>query len=323
MVKILTVSIAAFNVESFINNTLESVCKSKYIDLLDVIVQTNGATDKTSIISKKWANKYPNSVRVVDVEHNHGYGFTINNSIRLARGLFFKQLDGDDWFDTAEFDELISCLFNVSSDAILTDYVYFYEDTKNTKRIGHPFDSHCVLPISKISMYSMHSLTIKTNYLKNPNLAVTEDCYYTDVEFFVKALNRINSFSYLPFAVYYYRWNREGQSMSYKSIVAHIKEHEIVCRNCLNLVTANTRLVGLKDTIETLAIKHLSYLLCCAPSKENYKAFIEYKKFLSSKKIKYRRRFKSIVIMAIIMPRLFYKSISRLKRRKYKINSNN
>ena len=321
MKKVLTISIAAYNVESFIESTLESVCSSKHLDALDIIVQTNGANDKTPEIASKWAKKFPNSVRVINVDQNHGYGFTINNSIKHSRGEYFKQLDGDDWFDTKELDNLIDALFSAQCDAILNDYTFYYEDTHNKKRITHPYESLCDLPVSLINMYSMHSLTIKTDCLKTPtDIFVTEDCYYTDVEFFIKAISRARIFKYLPFNVYYYRWNREGQSMSYNSIVAHIKEHETVCKNCLEIVTCNGNLLGMHKAIETLAIKHLSYLLFCYPSKSNYESFLDYRMYLSKMRVEYRKEFRSVTKLAIIWPRLFYGPISRLKRKKYKID---
>ena len=187
MDKILTISIAAYNVEQFIETTLESVCRSKYIEALDVLVQTNGAVDKTPEIALKWAKMFPNSVRIINVEKNRGYGFTINNSIKLASGKYFKQLDGDDWFDTDELDGLISELKRNNYDAVMSDYVFHYEDTHNKKRVTHPYNSFSSLPMDDIKMYSMHSLTMKTECLKNPDVFITEDCFYTDVEFFVKS----------------------------------------------------------------------------------------------------------------------------------------
>ena len=126
MEKILTVSIAAYNVQNYIKKTLESLLVGK-IDDLEILVEDDGGTDRTINIVKEYEEKYPNIVKLVHKE-NGGYGSTINKSIEIASGKYFKQLDGDDWYDSENFTEFLNLLRKIDVDAIYTPYKEFYEN---------------------------------------------------------------------------------------------------------------------------------------------------------------------------------------------------
>ena len=103
--KVLTISIAAYNVEKYLDNTLNSLICNK-MDKLEVIIQNDGSKDSTCEVAKKYVEKYPN-VFILNDKKNGGYGSTINASLKMAKGKYFKQLDGDDWFDTSNLDSFI------------------------------------------------------------------------------------------------------------------------------------------------------------------------------------------------------------------------
>jgi len=126
MNKVLTVSIAAYNVEKFIKKTLESLLV-KGIEILEVLVEDDGGTDDTARIVKEYENKYPGIIKFVHKE-NGGYGSTINKSIELAKGKYFKQLDGDDWYDSENFEKLLELLKNIDTDAVYTPYKKYFEN---------------------------------------------------------------------------------------------------------------------------------------------------------------------------------------------------
>ena len=55
--KILSISIAAYNVENVIKKCLDTLCKCKYIDKLDIIVVNDGSTDKTVDLVTSYVEK--------------------------------------------------------------------------------------------------------------------------------------------------------------------------------------------------------------------------------------------------------------------------
>ena len=119
--KILTVSIAAYNVETFIDQALRSVCVDAVIDRLEIFVIDDGGTDGTLGIAQRYADRYPDSVFPVHKE-NGGYGSTVNYSLAHATGTYFKLLDGDDWFDSEGLVKLVDVLEKTDVDLIMTNY---------------------------------------------------------------------------------------------------------------------------------------------------------------------------------------------------------
>ena len=53
---LLTIGIPAYNVELFIKETALSVAKSKYSDLIEVLIINDGSTDKTLQVAKSLEN---------------------------------------------------------------------------------------------------------------------------------------------------------------------------------------------------------------------------------------------------------------------------
>ena len=108
--KLLTVSIAAYNVESSLERALRSLAvKKDVMSRLDIIIVDDGSTDDTLRIADKISAAYPDSVRVIH-KTNGGYGSTVNAAVSAAKGKYFKLLDGDDEFDAEGLNGLIDCI---------------------------------------------------------------------------------------------------------------------------------------------------------------------------------------------------------------------
>ena len=119
MEKILTISVAAYQVEKYIEKNLKSLINSNVIDFLEIFVIDDGGKDSTIDIAEKYQKIYPDSIKIVRKE-NGGYGSTVNYSIFHATGKYFKLLDGDDWFNTKGLIHLVDYLKNCRSDIVIT-----------------------------------------------------------------------------------------------------------------------------------------------------------------------------------------------------------
>ncbi len=222
--KLLTVSIAAYNVEKYLEKALTSLTNnSELMTLLEVIVEDDGSTDGTFAIAEEFQSKYPGTFRAVHKE-NGGYGSTINNSIRLAKGRYFKQLDGDDWFDTQNFYGFLAFLNNRNDDLVLTPYYNCYEDG-NITLINHckkvPSVVSDISALNLCEYLAMHELTIKTALLKDNHISITENCFYTDNEYTFLPLLYAKTVGRYHKPVYCYRLGRNGQSVSLEGIKKH------------------------------------------------------------------------------------------------------
>lgn len=289
MEKILTVSIAAYNVEKYIRKALDSLI-IKNMDKLEVLIIVDGGNDKTLEIAKEYEEKYPNTFRAIYKE-NGGYGSTINKGIELAKGKYFKQLDGDDWFDTENLDIICQTLSddNIDADVIYTPYIKFNEKDSKESIIRNEIEK--VLKEEKLEnaiknankQLVMHSLMYKTENLRKNNINIDEHCFYTDTEYAIFPLYYSKKIKVFDIPLYVYRIGIEGQSISIESRRKHYAEHEKVSKNlvekykqCNDCLTPN-----LKKYIEyymrtCLAASITNFLVILKPNKE---IFLHIKEF--------------------------------------------
>lgn len=244
MEKTLSISIAAYNVEKFLKNTLDSLVAPEIIDDIEVLIVDDGSKDNTAAIGKEYEDKYPNSFKVIS-KPNGGYGSTINAAIDAATGKYFKTLDGDDWYDTKNLIHFVQALKNMSADLVLTPFTMVYEGTgeKQVIHINHKYQEKNIifeqLPEELYPKIKMHSVTYKTSILKENNIRIGEHCFYTDVEYISFPIIYVNDVNFLDYSVYQYRIGLEGQSVSDEGFRKHYKDHLRVVDRILEFYTMN------------------------------------------------------------------------------------
>ena len=240
MKPVLTISIAAYNVEKYINKTLDSLTVDALNGKIEVLIVDDGSKDRTSAIAKRYEEIYPNIFKLIS-KKNGGYGSTINTGTRYAHGKYFKQLDGDDWFEKENLESFVTHLGNVDADYILTDYLEVYEDETDRKELVSvknmkPYKEYAFSEFDQENDLAMHALTVKTEILKNNQIIIDEHCFYTDVEYDLYPLPYVEKLLYIPMAIYCYRLGRTGQSMELKSSVRNYRDHERVCQSLLHFL---------------------------------------------------------------------------------------
>ncbi|MBP5288410.1 MAG: glycosyltransferase family 2 protein, partial [Clostridia bacterium] len=87
--KILSVSVAAYNMEKLIRQNLDSFVASRYRDEIEVLVIDDGSKDATPEIAREYEEKYPDTVRLIR-QPNAGPGSTVNRGLENARGKYFR-----------------------------------------------------------------------------------------------------------------------------------------------------------------------------------------------------------------------------------------
>lgn len=238
MKKILSISIAAYNVAATLRECLEPFLKSNVIDFLDIMIVDDGSKDNTSEIALEYQHKYPDSIRLITKE-NGGWGSTVNTGIAQANGIYFKQLDGDDYYDPSALNAFIEYLMTEPSDMIIAPYITFDNESGKTitKENCNPGcevrKTYLIKDINQFAPF-MHSLCIKVELLRQGNVHITEKCFYTDTEFVLKACNQAYDVSFFDIPIYYYRRATLGQSMSLEGFEKHYMEQYKVIEVCLD-----------------------------------------------------------------------------------------
>jgi glycosyltransferase involved in cell wall biosynthesis len=257
--KQLTVSVAAYNVADTLDRCLTSLIVSqKAMEQLDVIVVNDGATDGTATIAQKYADRYPRTFQVIDKE-NGGYGSTINASIERARGRYFKELDGDDWYCTQNLEAFLAFLATKDSDLVLSPFYEVYEGEAAPKlKDNHQEVAAGPLPgaMAQDQDLLMHELTIKTAILRDHGIRITPHCFYTDHEYTFLPLLYAKDISRFDAPIYCYQLGVEGQSVSLSGMRKHFKDPMKVAEKLMPLYEAHLPSICERG-IETLMRKKM------------------------------------------------------------------
>ncbi len=221
MEKVLTITIPSYNVEKYLNQTLDSFIQEEILEDIEVLIVDDGSKDRTPLIGKEYEKKYPGTFRVISKE-NGGHGSTINRGILEARGRYFKVVDGDDWVNTGDFGKMVKALKTCEADYVVTNYYEVNDKTgEKTPKDYKELSGKKIWKFEEaaaVTQLSMHSLVIKTEILKNNHIRLDEHCFYVDVEYILYPVPYVKTVQYLDLYVYMYRLAVMTQSVSHPGI---------------------------------------------------------------------------------------------------------
>lgn len=226
--KILTISIAAYNVEKFIDKTLDSLIDERILDDIEVLVVNDGSTDDTVEIVSRYQNKYPDTFKLIN-KANGGYGSTINTSMPMAQGKYYKLLDGDDWYNIQNLVRFIEILKKCESDLVITPHIEVVNET-GKETVKNPLESVKNGTEFNFSNYPsnkglcMHQVCFKTCAIQNQGIQIREHCFYTDTEYLLKSMSKCKTIVYYNLPIYMYRIGLDEQSMSVQGVRKHYKD---------------------------------------------------------------------------------------------------
>jgi len=210
--KILSISVAAYNLGEMLETNLRSFCESELADKIEVIVTDDESKDNTIEIAERFVKNYPNTVKLIK-QKNHGPGSTVNNGIKHATGKYFKMVDGDDWVDAKNLNEFVETLEHIDADMVISDYSVY----DNSKQQITKVNSFNLKPMQILSFEQnaetpcvMHCVSFKTELMKD---VVLNNGFYTDAEYEIFPIKKVKSIFYFNKVIYIYRVARAGQKL--------------------------------------------------------------------------------------------------------------
>lgn len=295
MGKLLTVIIPAYNSQMYLERAVNSLLP--YIKLIEVIIVNDGSNDDTAAIAAAYVQKYQDSVILINKE-NGGHGSAINAGMKLARGLYVKVLDSDDYFAAEQLNSLLQLIQQLSvaaelPDLIFTDYtleilkqVYrqnhslltaneLYPTERNNKFFYIDNKLRQVLPANKLFTWQevkkwsftelliMHTLCYRRDFLQNLHLTLPEGVFYEDNYYSLIPLQTVETMYYLPVNLYMYYIGRQGQSVNLQKIIQNYQHQVKVIKAMLADLKFGYR-TGQPIILRDLTIKHMArmYEVC-------------------------------------------------------------
>lgn len=233
--KILSVAIPCYNSQDYMGNAVESLLEAG--DDIDIIIVDDGSTDDTALIADKYAEKYPELIRVVH-KPNGGHGSAVNAGIENAQGLYFKVLDSDDRLDPAVLAEVMDSLRFYSKeeqplDMLVTNFVYDKLGTPDSKKKVMSYEGEIpekfvcsweLCNFGKGDYLLMHSVIFRTQLLRDCGLKLPEHTFYVDNIYVYEPLLKVERIYYLNRNLYYYFIGREDQSVNEAVMIKRVDQ---------------------------------------------------------------------------------------------------
>ena len=240
MQKLLTISVAAYKVERYLPETLDSFLIPSVREQLEVLIINDGSGEAISEIAREYEKKYPQIFRLIEKE-NGGHGSAVNRGIEEAQGKYFKTVDGDDRLEAEGFAALLDYLEEATEDLIVTDYYRFDDESGEwIDTIRHRFEgkrygcSYAFDEICNQIYINMHAATFRTEILKKMGRLLDEHCFYVDAEYMLYPVPLIETAAFLKKPVYEYRLGIATQSMEIKNMQKNCSHHEKVLEHLLD-----------------------------------------------------------------------------------------
>lgn len=286
MEKILTISMAAYNVGKYLPEVLPTFLESSILSDIEILIIDDGSKDHTAEIAAAFERDYSETIRLISKE-NGGHGSTINTGIACAKGKYFKVIDSDDWVDTTAFCRYVEKLKKRDEDLIISPYntvddatgaiigTFTFDDVLCENRT-YGLDS-----LKSVQLF-MHAMAFKTEILRKVK-PISEHCFYVDNEYILYPLPYVNTLAYIHEPIYQYRLGRAGQSVQVSSQIKNRAMHLQVTKNIIALykvkwINEKARVLIEKKLMELCETQMFVYysMPVSGKTKQEADAFIQY-----------------------------------------------
>lgn len=245
MSAILSVVVPSYNVEQYLDKCLTSFSDHRFDDRLEVIIANDGSKDRTQEIAEGYVEKFPRIFKLINKE-NGGHGSAVNAGIENATGKYFRIVDGDDWVDTENMVKLLEILESSTSDMVVDERREVHMVTGETEFFPLPENLETGKQLDFANMCNdfemgtcimLHTLSYKTELLKQHGIRLQEHIFYVDIEYIIKATMEAKTIEFHNLEIYQYLVGNVNQSVSSQNYVKRFSHHSKVTRSLITYAT--------------------------------------------------------------------------------------
>lgn len=253
--KYITFTVPCYNSQDYMRRCIESLLPGG--EDVEIIIIDDGSADATGEIADGYERLYPGIVRAVH-QPNGGHGSGVNKGLELARGLFFKVVDSDDWLDGEAYAKLLgrvkrfytmkaAGLSGDLPDLFVCNYIYDHLD----EGTHHMMHYRNVFPVEEVCDWNdigrfrtsqyliMHALMFRTNLLRRAGVVLPKHTFYVDNIFAYKPLPYVKHIYYMDINLYHYYIGRADQSVNEKVLMSRIDQQIKVTQIVFSCVDLN------------------------------------------------------------------------------------
>lgn len=240
----LSILVPIYNTAKYLSKCLDSILTQTYQDF-ELICIDDGSTDDTPKILQKYAKK--DSRIIIITKENSGYGDSLNQALKKAKGKYIGIVEPDDWIDPDMYETLMNLADLHDADLVKASFYYYYGKTKKSipeKLFLHGETDHLLDPKREQSVF-LTSPTIwsaiyrhKTLTKNDVEFLPTPGASYQDIGFAFKSFAASKKVYCLNRPLYHYRQDNSNSSVKssgkvyavkveYDSIDEYLKDHNL------------------------------------------------------------------------------------------------
>lgn len=213
----ISVIVAAYNIEDYIERGIRSICKQTYRNL-EIIVVDDGSTDTTGALCDRLAAE-DERIQVIHKD-NGGPAEARNAGIARSKGSLIGFVDGDDWIDPDMYEKLYSALLEQKADIAICRYRQVHkthtEDNSVDRAVLFEGQEALQYYVEEREEYAIQNAAWNKLYRREilANVSFPVGKWYEDIMFATVALSHAGRCIYLDTACYNYIIDREGSIMN-------------------------------------------------------------------------------------------------------------
>lgn len=223
---VISIIIPVYNVEKYLSRCMESVTNQTFWDI-EIILVDDGSPDKCPQLCDEWAAK-DSRIKVVH-KKNEGLGLARNTGMQYATGEYIAFIDSDDYVDLRMYEILYEKATALNADIVYCGHKYglkdgtfedrndfsqetIFDDKEKLERLSinyfYPFNGRFMMMSVWHSIYKRD--VIKTEFYSEREV-VSEDLHFQ-----LSAILNSKKIVYIPDSLYYYCYNGESLSHTFK-----------------------------------------------------------------------------------------------------------
>lgn len=249
-----SVILAVYNVEQYLQRSLESLIKQTINDI-EIICIDDCSTDNSFAILKKYA-KLDKRIIVGQTEKNRGAAYARNQGLRIANGEYIGFIDPDDAIDLNYYEELYKAAKENNVDVVKCGIKTIYPDGR--EETGILSDEIKNNNNSYLFNYEWTTAIYRASFIREKNILFPEECKKAQDDVFLSRVIFKHASLKVIDGVYYYYYRREGSLDSSNIPLANIKS----ALTATSLVLDEINNSGLINTNPELYIKLYERRLC-------------------------------------------------------------
>lgn len=231
---LVTFAIPCYNSAEYMRRSIESLIEA-INHPCEILIVNDGSVDETSQIAHEYEREY-DFVTAIDQE-NMNWGGVVNTALARAKGVYFKVLDSDDYFDKDSLAVVLGTLYDLvrdetAPDLLITNYVYDHisDNSKKTIQYRKLFPEGTVFTWKDMGrpnidqQVMIHALWFKTSILRKAKVKLPIGVSYMDSLLVLQPMPYVETLFYLDIDAYHYIIGREGQSVEIDVVKRQINQ---------------------------------------------------------------------------------------------------